>query len=189
MPTLLRHKGIEPWTLPRPWLKVMKAGKTGYLRLDPPDVVSLIGSGNIPPEVQMELVSLTQVPLGGFDDLDPFDDERLNTVTTTDATVTTIWSDTLADNTAYRFEAIVVARGTAAAARATYHRVCTVYREAAGAATLQGAVLAPTTDAESVAGWDVTFDVTGNTLRLRVTGAAATAIRWNARITNILASS
>ena len=35
---------------------------------------------------------------------------------------------------------------------------------------------------EDVGGWDATADASGNTLRIRVTGAAATTINWTADV-------
>jgi hypothetical protein len=102
-------------------------------------------------------------------------------VTTTDATVTTLWSFTLADNTTYTIVARVTADQTSGTNSAGYERIVTVKR-AGGAATIVGTVSTPHT-AEDVAGWDCTFDVTSNDVRLRVTGAAATTVVWQADVT------
>ncbi len=103
-------------------------------------------------------------------------------VTTTDATVTTLWSLTLSDNTTYHIRATVTADQTSGASSASYERVLTVKR-AGGVATIVGAVSTPHT-AEDVAGWDCTLDVDGsNAARVRVTGAAATTVVWAGDIT------
>jgi len=97
--------------------------------------------------------------------------------TTTDATVTTNYTLALSNNTVYQVEAFCVARRTDAADRASYKVLVTAYREAAGAATLQGAE----TDLhiqESDASWDGSFAVSGNNLLFQVTGAAAKTINW-----------
>ena len=101
-------------------------------------------------------------------------------LTTTDATVTTILTLDIEDNAAYRVTVEVLARQTNAANRAAYVREFLVYREAAGAATQEGSTLARVTDIESNAAWDVTVDVTGNTARVRVTGAVGATINWQA---------
>lgn len=103
--------------------------------------------------------------------------------TTSNATQTPLWSFTLADNTVYWFEANVAARRTAGGAtadRAGYRLFCCVFREAAGGATLVGTVVQDAR--ESVVGWDATFTVSGNDLRLSVTGEASRTIQWAATI-------
>jgi len=103
--------------------------------------------------------------------------------TTTTATQTTLWSFTLADNTVYWFEAKVAARrtsGGATADRAGYRLFCCVYRKGGGGATLQGTVLQDAR--ESVAAWDATLTVSGNDVRLSVTGEASRTIQWAATI-------
>jgi hypothetical protein len=99
-------------------------------------------------------------------------------VQTTNATVTTIYSLTLADNTVYSFRAECVARGTAGVERAIYGKDALIYRQAAGAATLQGAVGTLHADVETTAGIDTTWAVNTNDARLNVTGLAATTINW-----------
>lgn len=99
--------------------------------------------------------------------------------TTTDATVTTAWAFTLTDNTTYTVYARVTADSSGADS-AGYIRAVTVKRAGAGA-VIVGAVTNVHT-AEDVAGWDCTFDVSGNDVRLRVTGAAATTITWQADV-------
>jgi hypothetical protein len=97
--------------------------------------------------------------------------------TTVDATVTTIYTLSLSDNTAYLVDAFCVARRTDAADRAAYRVTVAAYREAAGSATIQGAETDLHT-AESDATWDASFAVSGNDLLFQVTGAAAKTINW-----------
>lgn len=83
----------------------------------------------------------------------------------------------LADTTVYLFRAFAVARGTAGAQRAWYFwNGAKVYREG-GAPTLTQ--LTPTVE-ETTGTMDSTFAVSGNNLRLQVTGIAATTINWGA---------
>lgn len=190
MPTLIRNNSIEPVTLPRPWLRMMKPGEVGFLRPDPDAVRLIIGTENVSRELQLSLVLEAQVPVGAYAKLDPADDEILPTVATTDATPTLLWEMTLADNTAYDVDFSIVARRTdGTAGRARYKRNVLVYREAAGIATIQGSVVTPTADVESAAGWDVTVQIDGaNKLQVLVTGAAASAIRWQGRVTSLLSN-
>jgi hypothetical protein len=191
MPTLIRNNSIEPVTLPRPWLRMMKPGEVGYLRPDPDQVRAIIGAENVSRELQMQLVPEANVPAGAYAKLDPADDEFLPSVATTDATPTLLWEMTLADNTAYDVDFSIVARRSdgGTAARARYKRNVLVYREAGGIATIQGSVVTPTADVESVGGWDVTIQIDGaNKLQVLVTGAAAAGIRWQGRITSLLSN-
>lgn len=104
-------------------------------------------------------------------------------VTTTNATITTLATIALADNTAYYISARIQARRTDAAGRAIYRREVAAYREAAGAAALQGTVGTPFTR-ESSGLWEATFDVDGgNNVRIRVTGEAAQTINWGGSYT------
>lgn len=101
----------------------------------------------------------------------------VSTVTTTDATVTTLATIAIANNTVVKIDVDAVARRTDAAARAGYRRAVLVYREAAGAATIQGSVDSDFTR-ESTGAWNLTIDVNVNDARIRVTGAAAQTINW-----------
>jgi hypothetical protein len=98
-------------------------------------------------------------------------------VQTTDATQTTVDSVTLLDENTYHVEAWVVGVKSDGSDRASYHITATVYRTGAGNATLQGAVTAVHSQ-ESNAAWDATFTVSGNDIRVSVTGVAATTIEW-----------
>lgn len=111
------------------------------------------------------------------------DHEKKDSVQTTDATVTTCGSYTLPDKTVALVHAFVVSR-TSGGVSAGYERVGLFKREGGGAA-LVGAVATPFT-AEEVAGWDCTLDVSGNDIRCRVSGAAATTIDWMSRLRVIL---
>lgn len=105
------------------------------------------------------------------------------TVTTTDATVTTVWSKTLSDNTSYMYTANCVAN--AAADRAMYQTPYAVYRTGAGAATAQTIITTNAFLAESDITWDASFDTSTNDVRLRVTGAVAKTIHWHCTVEEI----
>lgn len=107
-----------------------------------------------------------------------------DTVQTTDATQTTLDTVTLTDENTYHVEALVTGVQSDGTDRASYHIACTVYRTSAGSATLQGAVTVIHGN-ESNAALDCTFTVSGNDLRLSVTGIAAETWEWDGRITRI----
>lgn len=98
-------------------------------------------------------------------------------VQTTDATQTTIDTITLLDENTYHVEAEVIGVQSTGANRASYKIAGTVYRTAAGSATLQGSVTV-LHSAESVAGLDATLTVSGNDVRVSITGIAASTYEW-----------
>lgn len=103
------------------------------------------------------------------------------TLQTTSATIATLWSFDVPTNFVGIARCMIVGRKSDGSDRASYERVATVYR-ASSSAALGGSVLTLGTDYESDSSWDATLDVSSNTLRLRVTGAASTTINWSARV-------
>lgn len=99
-------------------------------------------------------------------------------VNTTDATVTTAATFTTRSNNGYLAIAKVVAIGTADYAEVSTHWREACFKNNAGTLTLVGASRTVATDNESTAGWDCSIDASGTDIRVRVTGAAATAITW-----------
>ncbi len=97
-------------------------------------------------------------------------------VQTTDATVTTVDSFTLADNNTYLVKASV-AGFEDGASYAGYEIIATVRRDGGGATILGGVTSVHTT--ETVGAWDATFTVNSNDVRVSVTGEAATVIEWS----------
>lgn len=104
-------------------------------------------------------------------------------VTTTDATVTTLWSKAVPKNGVVVALAQVVTINADGSERAAYTRTMSAYR-AAGDVTALGAVATLGTDGESTVGMDCTMDVdtTTQSLRVRVTGKAATTLNWRCRV-------
>lgn len=106
------------------------------------------------------------------------------TVTTVDATPTTLGFVTLADNSAVSMIAEVIG------AQDTYAQVCTgiiqysARRAGGGAVLIGGPVYLNASDNFATA--DFLIDVSGNDLRLRVVGEAATTINWKANIRHIV---
>lgn len=116
---------------------------------------------------------------------DPAEIRYQNRVTTTDATVTTLHTFTIAASNTVGLVVRVVARRTGGVAGtaedgAFYDISCAV-KNVAGTATLIGAVTV--TAKEDQAGWDATVDVTGATARVRVTGATNNNVVWHMHAT------
>lgn len=102
-------------------------------------------------------------------------DQTLGTVQTTDATVTTVASFTTATGAAYLGKVMVVAQQT----NVSNAYELTFRFENVGGTVNIGLVQTDYTS-EDDADWDVTIDASGTSLRVRVTGEAATTIDWTA---------
>lgn len=116
---------------------------------------------------------------------DPRESVYQNRVATTDATATTIHTVTIPASTTVGLHVSVTARrtgGTAGTAEdgAHYLRAAT-YKNVAGTATLIGSASSVHT-AKDQAGWDVTFNVSTNTVQIQVTGAANNVVTWHATL-------
>ena len=105
-------------------------------------------------------------------------------VQTADATVTTLASYALADETLAVFDVVVTCvRQVGATKGGSYVRRVVYRRTGAGVATIVGALETPSPDEETDAGLDVTIDTDGAAaVRVRVTGLAATAINWGCEL-------
>jgi hypothetical protein len=115
---------------------------------------------------------------------DPTEDVVQNRVATTNATVTTLHTFTIPASTTVMIIAYVVARRTGGSAGTAEdgaaYRLQGSYKNVAGVATLIIPAATITTDVgESQTAWDATFDVTGATVRCRVTGATNNSIVWH----------
>jgi hypothetical protein len=102
-------------------------------------------------------------------------DPAIRTKQTTDATVTTIATETLADGYTYRLTGRVVGVQSDDSNRASYNFIG-IYSATGGAATLGANSVV--SEYESDTAWNVTLDASGATARVRVTGKAATTINW-----------
>lgn len=113
-----------------------------------------------------------------------FHEVTFHQVQTSDATQTTCGVVTLPDECYAQFLVRVVAR-TTGGVRAEYVRWYSAGREAgAGAAAVAGNT--STRLVEDIAAWDCLMDVSGNDMRVRVTGAAATTIDWLVMIDTLM---
>lgn len=101
-------------------------------------------------------------------------------VQTDDATVTTLQELIIAPDRTYFVEAIIAARRTGGVAGTADDGA--VYIRRAMVTTKLGVVTINAVQdgltQEDQAGWDATFDVSGTTLRVRVTGAVGNGINW-----------
>jgi hypothetical protein len=101
-------------------------------------------------------------------------------VKTADDTQTTLMDIVLTAASAIVVEFTIVGNQSGGSNRASYKRRATVYRDGSATAALQGSVETIGTDVESDANWNVAVDVDSNSVRVRVTGVAATNINWGA---------
>ena len=99
------------------------------------------------------------------------------TVTTSDATPTTVYAFALSDEKSYIIHAKVHAQNAAGSNRAYYEYKGLYYRDAGGGATLQGSVVTIAA-IESDAAWGCALAVSSNSVNLNVTGAAGIGIEW-----------
>lgn len=98
-------------------------------------------------------------------------------VSTTDATETSLATFQTESDKTYLVVARVIGREISGGNEAAgYVRIGTFHNDG-GTLALVGSVSATHT-AEITAGWDCTLDASGTTIRVRVTGAAATDILW-----------
>jgi hypothetical protein len=107
--------------------------------------------------------------------------EAQATAATTDATVTSAVLIPLANNTVYTLEAWIVGRRTNGADRAGYVRRVVVFREAAGVATLLGAVATDFT--RESAAYNGTISVVGNNVSIDVKGTGGHDVNWTVAYT------
>lgn len=103
-------------------------------------------------------------------------------VQTTDATVTSLAVIPLLDDKVYQFKVMIVARRSdgGGQARSAIELQACAYRAAAGSATLQGSVKQNFENKSANVSADI--DVSGNDLRVRVTGLAAQDFEWTAYV-------
>lgn len=115
----------------------------------------------------------------GFNDADS--QVVTNRITTSDATPTAIYTFVLPTNYVGELGVTIVGRKSDGGDRAKYSRSMVIYRAASSAGN--DTVRTVGTDYESDSSWDATISRSTNTISVLVTGAAATAIKWTARVT------
>lgn len=102
----------------------------------------------------------------------------VQTVSTTDATETSIGTYTTADDYVYHVEAEVLGTVNGGGNAATYKLIAS-FKNDSGTLSQIGSTTT-VHSAEDAAGWDATIDSSGTDIRVRVTGVAATNIDWRA---------
>lgn len=112
---------------------------------------------------------------------DPVDWERQGRVATTNATTTTLTTETLTANNVYHIRARVRARRTGGSAGTAGDggtaEIVGSFTHRGGAAVQIGATT--TVHSQFDQAWTVAFDVSGNDVRVRVTGAANNNVTWH----------
>ncbi len=98
---------------------------------------------------------------------------------TTDNTQTTLGALTLPNNWVGRLDVRIVGYATGYTNAAAYGR-SGGFSVTNSTARLVGSVITALGDSEDIAGWDTTLDVSGQTARVRVTGATGTTVKWSA---------
>ena len=98
-------------------------------------------------------------------------------IQTTDATVTTLKSLTLDEDSAYWLKVPIVAISSDGSERLVAELSAVVYRDGAAGATIQGSVTSTLFNASN-GSLNASIDVSGNDARVRVTGVAATTYEW-----------
>ena len=104
-------------------------------------------------------------------------------VQTTDATVTTDGTYTLADQKVAHVTAKVVALKSDASTGGTWVLEAAFRRNGAGVSQIGTTTLLTATKDVAAATWSATIDASGTDIRIRVTGQAATTINWSASAT------
>jgi hypothetical protein len=104
--------------------------------------------------------------------------ETSNTVQTTDNTEPTCGQWTVPDDQLLSVSAYVLCYETDKSNYAVYWRVATVVRSGGGAIVLGPVDTLYTRESSGAGPWKATIDTSGNDVRIRVTGAAATTINW-----------
>ncbi len=104
-----------------------------------------------------------------------------STVTTTDNTQTVLDTVTLDENSAYLFTAEIIGEVVDHSVVLGSIIECTAKRVTDGSAVIVGSVSDTHTGKDSgAASWSVTFTVSGNDLRISVTGGNAVTVNWEA---------
>ena len=109
--------------------------------------------------------------------------EVTSAIQTTDDTVTDIQNLVLSEGYAYWFESIVIGKTASGPLKIrTEINRGSAYRIVAGSATLISSIDNTMTRSLSAGAYDVIVDVSGNSLRVRVTGAIGNTVNWVATL-------
>ncbi len=103
-------------------------------------------------------------------------------LTTTDATLSAIWTDTVNADSVLNLEIVFVGSTAAAAKRASYVRRQVAYRVGDSNVVLLGGADVIGTDQETDATWGVSITASGGSIVANVQGGAADTVNWRARV-------
>jgi hypothetical protein len=103
-----------------------------------------------------------------------FEEVQQGVVSTSDATTTTLWSLATDNNTSYYIEADIIARQSTG--ETNIYKIAWRGNNTSSSIASQATITIMTS--EEVSTWDATIDTSSTTVRVRVTGAAATSINW-----------
>jgi len=160
--------------------------------LNEADELSWDNTGKTLTQTQPTLGTALQILQSTATNTDPNETLYQNKATTTNATPTTIHTITIPATTTVGFSGSIVARrtggGAGVAEDGAFYTFDGVYKNVAGAATVIGSPIV-TVVGEDQAGWDVTFNPTGATVEIQVTGAANNDISWGLMLRTYLMSS
>lgn len=146
------------------------------------DVTTLAGAGDGGGTALVTAETVSWAPLGAGESF--YVQTSLLPARTVDATAETVVAVEVPEGRVCRFTASVTGRRTTNGDAYTTEIAAAFDRDAGGAPVQIGAttVVASHIDAGAAA-WLVDFDVVANAVRLRVTGQAATEVRWSAWLT------
>ena len=121
----------------------------------------------------------------------PFETFSQRQVSTTDATVTTLWSYATSTDSTLFIEGVVIGRRTGGAAGAAndsaVYKVYAAFRNSGGTLTQLGTTSVQFSN-EAQAAWDGVFAISGTTINFNITGAVNNNVRWDAHFTAIPSS-
>ncbi len=103
-------------------------------------------------------------------------------IQTTDATLTTIATVAITDETTNIIHVDIIGITDDGSDRATYERTQSVYRTAAGVATLVGGYTDNHTAESDVSWGSPSISVSGNDMLIEVTGKVGTTINWGCEV-------
>ena len=151
------------------------------------NIGSATGAGTGEIKVQQDtLGNAVQTYISTATNDDPTENIYQNRAATTDATVTTLHTVTVAASTTCVIEAVITARRTGGSSGAPNDSAgYVVYAVIKCNSTPTTAIVGSATTTvlgESQAGWDATIDVTGATARVRITGALNNNVTWHCTV-------
>lgn len=172
----LKHNRTSILGTMKPGNSDLVLGAAGYT-VDPTGVAAFLGHSNSDAN-GMQVVFPNGLSVGGALTTNDtvYEQTKVATLITVLGTAATAFSFTALTDTAYYVEADILARQTGSASECNVYKIARKVKNNGG--TLTAGTFTTLYADEEVAGWDATIDTSGTQIRVRVTGAAATNIRW-----------